>query len=498
MTPVSSAMPFLGDGGVLSIAEMSAADAAAPAAGVPSQQLMENAGRSVADAIMARFGATPVVVLCGPGNNGGDGFVIARRLQEAGWSVRVALIGDRARLRGDAAGAAAAWRGETTPVGPDSLSGAGLVVDALFGAGLSRALEGPARTVIEAAAQSGLPIVAVDMPSGLHGDSGAVLGVAAPATLTVTFHRLKVGHLLLPGRTLLGELVVSDIGIPDEVDRSLDIKTWANSPGLWRACLPQRTPLSHKYTQGHAVVLGGGSSSSGAARLAARTALRVGAGAVTVACPAEALSIYAAHLTAVMVAPVADDAGFAAQLEDPRRTAVLLGPGGGVGETLRRRVGLALASDKTCILDADALTSFAGDPKALFAQIRGPCLMTPHEGEFARLFGVEGDKMARAKAAARQSGAVVLLKGADTVVAAPDGRAVIQPSAPSTLATAGSGDALAGAALGLAAQRMPLFDAAAAATWLHAAAAERLGSGLIAEDLSEAVPAVLRAHRNWR
>ncbi|MEM7022210.1 MAG: NAD(P)H-hydrate epimerase, partial [Pseudomonadota bacterium] len=424
MIEASSTMPVFRDGGVLSIAEMSAADAASPAAGMPSQQLMENAGRAVADAIMARFGPTHVVVLCGPGNNGGDGFVVARRLQEAGWTVRVALLGDRARLSGDAAGAAAAWRGDVIPLATDVLSGAGLIVDALFGAGLSRALEGTARDVIDAAARSGLPIVAVDMPSGLHGDSGAVLGLAAPATVTVTFHRAKVGHLLLPGRTLLGELVINAIGIPDEVDRSLDVKTWANAPEIWRAVLPHRTPLSHKYTEGHAVVLGGGSSSSGAARLSARTALRVGAGAVTVACPAEALPVYAAHLTAVMVAPVADDAGFAAQLKDPRRTAVLLGPGGGVGETLRRRVALALASDKTCILDADALTSFADDPTSLFSQIRRPCLMTPHEGEFARLFKIEGDKLTRARAAARQSGAIVLLKGADTVVAAPDGRAV--------------------------------------------------------------------------
>jgi NAD(P)H-hydrate epimerase len=294
---------------------------------------------------------------------------------------------------------------------------------------------------------------------------------------------------------LLGELVVADIGIPDEVDRAADIRLWANAPRLWRAHLPQRSPQSHKYSQGHGLVLGGGASSSGAARLAARAALRVGAGAVTVLCPQAALAVYAGQLTAIMVAPFADDAGFAQQLVDPRRTAILLGPGAGVGDPLRRRVGLALASAKVCILDADALTSFAEQPETLFRQIRAPCLLTPHEGEFARLFALEGDKLTRARAAARQSGAIVLIKGADTVVAAPDGRAVIQPDAPSTLATAGSGDVLAGTALGLAAQGMPLFEAAAAAVWLHAAAAEQCGLGLIAEDLSEALPAVLRAHQ---
>jgi ADP-dependent NAD(P)H-hydrate dehydratase / NAD(P)H-hydrate epimerase len=485
------------DGGVLSIEQMSAADAGAAAAGVPGQTLMDNAGRSVADAIMARFAPAPVTVLCGPGNNGGDGFVVARLLEQAGWTVRVALIGERTRLKGDAAGAARAWPGDVAPVGPAALAGAALVVDALFGAGLTRPVEGPARDAIRALRQSRLPMVAVDLPSGLHGDTGEVLGDAAAARLTVTFHRPKIGHLLLPGRALLGELVVADIDIPDEVDRALDIRLWANAPPRWRAHFPRRTALSHKYSQGHALVLGGGRSSSGAARLAARAALRAGAGAVTVLCPAIALDIYAAQLTAVMVAPFEDDASFGQQLVDPRRTAILLGPGAGVGEALRRRVGLALASEKVCILDADALTSFAEQPQELFAQIGGPCLFTPHEGEFARLFKLEGDKLTRARAAARLSGAIVLIKGGDTVVAAPDGRAVIQPDAPSSLATAGSGDVLAGTALGLAAQGMPLFEAAAAAVWLHAAAAAQHGPGLIAEDLSEALPAVLQAHRAW-
>ena len=487
------AMSLCRDGGVLSIAQMSAADAAAIAAGVAGQCLMENAGTAVTDAIMARFAPAPVTVLCGPGNNGGDGFVVARKLAQAGWAVRVALLGERQRLKGDAAGAAAAWPGDVTALGPAALAGAGLVVDALFGAGLARPLEGVPRATIEALVSSRLPAVAIDLPSGIHGDTGAVLGAAAPARLTVTFHRPKIGHLLLPGRTLLGELVVSDIGIPEAVDRGLDIRLWANAPRQWRAHLPRRTASSHKYTQGHALVLGGGRSSSGAARMAARAALRAGAGAVTVLCPDDALAVYAAQLSAVMVAPFVDEAQFAQQLVDPRRTAILLGPGAGVGEALRCRIAQALASDKACILDADALTSFAEQPDALFAQIRGPCLLTPHEGEFSRLFRSEGDKLSRARAAARQSGAIVLLKGADTVVAAPDGRAVIQPYAPPALATAGSGDVLAGIALGLAAQRMRLFEAAAAAVWLHAAAAQS-GVGLIAEDLSEALPAVMRAH----
>jgi NAD(P)H-hydrate epimerase len=253
--------------------------------------------------------------------------------------------------------------------------------------------------------------------------------------------------------------------------------------------LPQRAASSHKYSHGHALVLGGGASSSGAARMAARAALRAGAGLVTVVCPEAATATYAAQLTAVMVAPFADQAGFARALEDERRNAILLGPGAGVGRDLRRQVLVALAAGKTCVLDADALTSFAKRPDELFAAIVGPCLLTPHEGEFNRLFDLPGAKLARACAAAAQSGAVVLLKGADTVVAAPDGRAIVQPAAPPTLATAGTGDVLAGIALGLLAQRMPLFEAAAAAVWLHAEAARTLGSPLIAEDLIEALPA---------
>jgi NAD(P)H-hydrate epimerase len=281
--------PIGGDGRLLTIAEMTAADAAAVAAGVPGITLMENAGWAVARAIRARFAPRPTLVICGPGNNGGDGFVVARRLAESGWPVRVALLGTRERLRGDAARAAGSWQGETLPLDPALLEDARLVVDGLFGAGLSRALDGTARAVIEAAGRAAAPVVAIDIPSGVHGDSGEILGAAASSALTVTFHRAKPGHCLLPGRDRVGELVVADIGIPDHVTSEGTL--FANHPRLWRELLPRRTAASHKYLHGHALVLGGGRASSGAARMAARAALRAGPGLVTVVCPEDALAI---------------------------------------------------------------------------------------------------------------------------------------------------------------------------------------------------------------
>jgi len=433
----------------------------------------------------------PVVVLCGPGNNGGDGFVVARRLQAAGWPVRLGLLGEPARLKGDAARARDAWPGPIEPATPALLADAGLVIDGLFGAGLARPLEGKARALVEAMAAGPAPVVAIDIPSGVHGDTGEVLGAAAAASLTVTFHRPKPGHLLLPGRSLCGELVVADIGIPAAVTDGLGVELFTNAPPRWRRLLPRRTPSSHKYRHGHAVVVGGPGSRSGAARMAATAALRTGAGLVTVLADADALGVYAAHLTAVMLAPVADDEAFAEAIADPRRNAVLLGPGGGVGPELRGRVQHCLEAGKACVLDADALTSFADSPEALFERVQGPCVLTPHDGEFARLFSTDGDKVSRARRAAAQSGATLLLKGADTVVAAPDGRAVVQPWAPPGLATAGAGDVLAGIGLGLLAQGMPAFEAAAAAVWLHALAGTAPARGLIAEDLIGRLPDAL-------
>jgi hydroxyethylthiazole kinase-like uncharacterized protein yjeF len=471
--------------------QMSEADRLTIAGGILGIALMENAGLGVADTISRRWPLRPLVVLCGPGNNGGDGFVAARVLVERGWPVRVALLGAVAALRGDAAEVAAKWRGAVEPLMPAALDGAALAVDGIFGAGLTRPVEGEARAVIEALAERRLPIVAIDVPSGVDGASGEVRGIAPRAAATVTFFRKKPGHLLLPGRSHCGEIVLQQIGIPETVLDRVMPDTAANDPRWWLAGLPRPSFESHKYTRGHALVAGGGVM-TGAARLAARSAARMGAGLVTLAAPEAAFAVYATALTGVIAHPVASLDDFQTLLADKRRNAVLIGPGAGVGAETRDRTLATLQAEKRAVLDADALTSFAEDPGTLFSAIRSACVMTPHEGEFARLFDPTGSKPERARRAARQSGAVVLLKGADTVIAAPDGRVAINSNAPPELATAGSGDVLAGIVLGLLAQGMEPFAAAAAAAWMHGDAARRVGPGLISEDLIEALAPTLR------
>jgi hydroxyethylthiazole kinase-like uncharacterized protein yjeF len=485
---------------LLTTAEMAEADRLTIAGGVPSIDLMENAGRAVADTASAMLQGRRVVVVAGPGNNGGDGFVAARHLAERGHAVRVSFVGDRSRLKGDAALAAKRWTGPVEDASPGALTTGDIVIDALFGAGLDRAVEGIPRAMIEAMNASGAAVIAVDLPSGINGTSGAVMGTAVKAHRTVTFFRRKTGHMLLPGRQHCGTVHVADIGIPADVLATIKPTAFANRPGLWGGLFPQPAVLGHKYARGHAVVVSGGVSTTGAARLAARGALRAGAGLVTIASPSDALTVNAASTLAVMVRPVEGATQLAEFLTDSRRNAVVLGPGGGVGQAMREQVAAALSSAAAVVLDADALTSFV--PAALAEMIakrdNRNVVLTPHDGEFTRLFKAIAEdahvcaKLEKACAAAQMCGAVLLLKGADTVVAAPDGRASIADNAPPYLATAGSGDVLAGMIGGLLAQGMPAFEAASTAVWLHGEAASEFGPGLIAEDLPEALPAVYR------
>ncbi|MBX9777163.1 MAG: NAD(P)H-hydrate dehydratase [Xanthobacteraceae bacterium] len=486
---------------LLTNAEMGEADRLTIAGGVPGIDLMERAGTAVANSLMLRHPPrSRVTIVAGSGNNGGDGFVAARRLAERDYVVEVLRVGTGA-LRGDAAVAAQRWTGATEPATPARIAGAHVIIDALFGAGLDRPVAGEARAIIDAMNAAGCPIHAVDLPSGINGTTGAIMGAAVKASDTVTFFREKPGHLLLPGRLHCGRIHVADIGIPAPVLAQIRPATFRNAPELWIATFPVPGLDGHKYARGHAVVLSGAVESTGAARLAARGALRAGAGLVTIASPRDALAVNAAASLAVMVRPVDDAAELTEFLADARRNVAVLGPGGGVGTRMREQVLAALKAGPALVLDADALTSFAGDLPALTAAIRGraaPVLLTPHEGEFSRLFsGLKEaaeapSKLARARAAAAATGAVVLLKGGDTVVAAPDGRAAIAGNASSWLATAGSGDVLAGFCAGLLAQNMPEYEAACAAVWLHGEAGTEVGPGLISEDLPEALPAVYR------
>jgi NAD(P)H-hydrate epimerase len=508
---------------LLSNDEMVGADRAAVTAGVASLTLMENAGRVVADVAATMMApAARVAVLCGPGNNGGDGFVAARVLKERGYAVRLACTVSSGALKGDAGLVARRWTGNVAASAQDVLTDADLIVDALFGTGLSRAIDGVAADMIAAANAASCPILAVDVPSGLDGTSGEVVG-GGPimrADRTVTFFRRKTGHLLMPGRALCGPVVVADIGIPAEVLAAIAPTAWVNAPSLWRSAFPASRHDQHKYTRGHAVAVSGPPESTGAARLGARGALRAGAGLVTVASPRAAFPVNAAHLTAIILKPFEVPDGLTKILDDKRKNALLIGPGCSLGAATRRMVEIALGTEAAVVLDADALMSFvpaddeppvaasvgffggapsgiAAELDALFRMIAArddrSTVLTPHEGEFKRLFGdLEGSKLDRARAAAVRSHAVIVLKGPDTVIAHPDGRAAINENAPPWLATAGSGDVLAGFITGLTAQGMSTFEAACSAVWLHGECANTFGPGLIAEDIPETLPAVLK------
>ena len=469
---------------------MGRADQAAARSGIWSFGLMEKAGQAVAAAALRLMpGALRFVVLCGPGNNGGDGYVAARALKEAGADVAVFVLGDPAQLKGDAATALS-----LCPVAGQSLGlyrpkAGDVVIDAVFGAGLDRPVPEELACAIDRVEEACLPVIAVDLPSGLDGRTGRVLGRAFSALHTVTFMALKPGHVLLPGRALCGTVDVYDIGIPLRIVEAEAGPASINAPSVWQDLLPRPALADHKFRRGHLTVFSGGASATGAARLSASAGLRAGAGLVTIASPAEAVAANAAHLTAVMVKAIDDANALGAYLEDTRHNAFVLGPGFGVGEKART-FAMALSA-RRLVLDADGITAFRDDPDALFSAFAGGevrLVMTPHEGEFARLFpdlaADEGlSKIDRALAAAARAQAVIVYKGADTVIAAPDGRALVNCNAPATLATAGSGDVLTGIIGAFLANGVPAFEAAAAGVWHHGDAGRRAGEGLTAEDL---------------
>ncbi len=482
---------------IISTAQMRAIDEAAGRSGIGTRTLMENAGRAVADAITERFSPRRCAVLCGPGNNGGDGYIVALLLKQRGWSVWVETLSGGEQVHGAGADAAAAWDGETLSVGSTNPM-AELFVDALFGTGLTRPLEGEAARLARALGRAPEHVVAIDVPSGLDGDSGKPLGDACfRAGLTVTFVRKKAAHVLYPGRGLCGEIVVADIGVGGAIVAEQQCSTWENHPALWQAAFPWPAPEAHKHARGHVMVVSGPFARTGAARLAARGALRVGAGLVTVLSPREAMAEHAAQLNAIMLREAEGAGAFAEAAENAQ--CVLIGPAFGVTPDRRALLDAGLRARNRCamVLDADAITLLA--PLAQRA-LKADDVLTPHVGEFNRAFPKlleqSASRLEAARAAAAHAGAVMVLKGPDTVIVHPDGRAIVNTSGTPFLATAGAGDVLAGIIAGLIGQGMASFEAAAAAAWLHGRVAEMLGAGLIAEDIPEKLPAALDALRS--
>jgi ADP-dependent NAD(P)H-hydrate dehydratase / NAD(P)H-hydrate epimerase len=437
------------------------ADKLAISAGIPLESLIDNAGLAVAEEIIRRYGARKTVVLAGPGNNGKDGRVAAKYLKQWGWPVEITA----------------------------DIANAELIIDALYGAGLNRDFS---RDIANKINSAGIPVVSIDVPSGLDGNTGHPRSACIKADLTITFFRKKPAHVLMPGRDLCGEIIVADIGIPASVLADIDPKLKENT----KPNLPTQNANTHKYQRGHAIIISGSELHTGAARLAATAALKVGAGLVTIAGQEAALRIHATQTTAVMLAKVDTPLALEHFLIDKRKNAICIGPAAGISGETRANVRAILASGTATVIDADALTSFMQNPAELFDLIqenpRRAVIMTPHEGEFSRLFSdltaSAESKPERALNAANRSGAIIVLKGPDTVIAHPDGRATINTNAPPSLATAGSGDVLAGLVIGLLAQGMEPYQAACAAVWLHGDAAKRHGpQGLTAESLIQFV-----------
>lgn len=518
---------------LLTAAQMRTAENTATDAGqVTGLELMERAGRGVVEAVFEEWPTLAAsrhkaVVLCGPGNNGGDGFVVARLLKEWGWEVEVFLYGDAAKLPPDARVNYERWLSLGTIRSNKSLEGGylsanfDLVIDAVFGTGLSRPLTEDAWLFCKEMYKAGID-VAIDVPSGFCSDSGRFLGESRSdfegplsVALTVTFERLRQGHALLPLAGVLRACAVKSIGIdqylPDfRRETSVSYLSGQARIGASRKAVLNSTDQSssHKYSHGHTLVLSGGAGRTGAARLSGRAALRIGAGLVTLGVPGSAQMEVASQVTGIMLKRVDSKEDLSGILEDERINVLCLGPGLGI-ERAGGLVPVAVAAGRACVLDADALSAYEGRPEALFDLVTETCILTPHGGEFARLFpdlaaklnapsldGPAYSKVDATREAAARAGCVVLYKGADTVIASPDGRCSVNSAlgerAAPWLATAGSGDVLAGFIAGLLARGFSAMSAAETGAWLHVECALSFGPGLIAEDLAEELPKVFK------
>ncbi len=480
---------------VLTSAQMRESDRLAIEGGTPGYDLMVAAGQSVANIVHENYPQHDVLILCGPGNNGGDGFVAAMFLENIGCDVTVMSLVPGRKFKGDAKRALKDWGGKLLgfkrlPEMPDKT----VVIDAVFGTGLSQPLEAPVTDIFEAIKKQGWPVVAVDIPSGVNGDTGEADPHTLEASQSVTFFRKKLGHVLMPGLPLCGAVTVHDIGIPESVLEKTGFSVMENKTSMWQEKLPEHKDSDHKYSHGHLVILGGGRM-TGAARMASEAAMRMGAGLCTIVADEAAAVVYKKAAAHVLYETLQGFDSFASHLEDERRNVALMGPGAGLDdeEGLRAAVLAVLQTGKTVVLDADALTCFADAPEALYEALHDKCVLTPHEGEFAKLFpGLEGGKLEKAMKAADMTGAIILLKGPDTAIAQKGKAPVVNVHATPFLATAGAGDVLAGIVAGLLAQHMEPFYAACAGVWIHGEAGERKGPGLVAPDIIEEIPSILR------
>lgn len=479
---------------ILTSEEMKKADTAAIAGGISGLQLITAAGAAVAHEIQETIKPCPVLILCGPGNNGADGFITAQHLKKSGWPVRVACLVKRNALKNDAALAAQKWDGDIESLNSNlSVHQTGLVIDAVFGTGFDRALDPELVILFDKIRARKIPVVAVDIPSGLNATTGTAAEGLLKADLTVTFCRKKPAHVLLPGKNLCGRIVTADIGITDTTIASLHTALFENDPGLWLKDFPLPAADAHKYLRGHILVYGG-EKRTGAACLAAAAAQKIGAGAVTITSTAKTWPVYSLYRASIMVDTCDTQEDLKNLLRDERKNTILIGPGAGSGEQMRETINAMLSFNKGGVLDADVFSVYQNHADDLFSKLSPRYVLTPHEGEFERLFGaLEGSKPERACLAAKKANAIIILKGADTVIAAPDGSCVINTNAPPTLATAGAGDVLAGFVAGLIAQGMPAFMAACAGVWLHGDAAQAYRLGLTAEDIIDVLPQRLNA-----
>ncbi|MDX1950377.1 MAG: NAD(P)H-hydrate dehydratase [Rickettsiales bacterium] len=484
------------------------ADSEAERFGISNFTLMCNAGEKSADLVDKildyKKKGDAVYILCGVGNNGGDGYITARILKERGYDIRLSNIGDLRKvseLTLQAMDFAVSSGIEIEEFDEDYLEQADLIIDAIFGIGLKRDITGDIAEIIEKinyaknSQKNKFLVFSLDVPSGVCSNTGEVRNIAIQADYTISYQTPKIGCYLLPAKNYVGKIEVADIGIPDEAFSEIYNPYFINSTDLWLDKFPFPKLESHKYHKGHIVIDGGEEDFTGASRMASIASMRVGAGLATICADEKSLPIYATSMLSVMVKRLKEIEDLEKYIKLKKVNSAVLGCGSGFDILAPLRVYHCLEEKLACVIDADVFSIFQEKPKEFIKALKKnkKSVLTPHEGEFKRVFNVDGSKIERASKAAKLCDNVIVLKGNDTIIASPDGRIAVNNNAPTWLATAGSGDVLAGIIGGLLAQNMPSFEAACAGVWIHSECANILGQGLISEDLIDAIPLVLQS-----